>query len=92
MSKDNDNKQDREKEVELVVLKFINTEYELNLTKAVLEDNEIPYVIKDQGMGGYMRIIGGRSSMYKTEILVEESTYPKAKAILDEVFSETVED
>lgn len=92
MTKDNDNNQDREKEVELVVLKFINTEYELNLTKAVLEDNEIPYVIKDQGMGGYMRILGGLSSMYKTEVLVEESTYPKAKAILDEVFSETVED
>lgn len=84
MSKNNDNNQD----VDLVMLKSINNEYEFNLTKALLEDNQIPFIIKDKGIGGYMRIIGG-TSMYKTEILVEESMFDKAKIILDDVFLET---
>lgn len=88
MSKDGNNNQD----LELVVLKFINNEYELQLTKAILDDNEIPFIVKNQGIGGYMKIIGGRSSMYKTEILVEESMFDKAKAILDDVFLDTRED
>ena len=91
MLQDNDKNQEEEKDLELVVLKFINNEYELQLTKSLLEDNEIPFIIKDQGSGGYMRIIGG-SSMYKTEVLVAESMFEKAKAILDDVFLEVEEE
>lgn len=89
----NRDKDNQEKEgLELVVLKFINSEYELNLTKALLEDNNIPFIVKDDGIGGYMRIIGGSSTMYKTEILVEESMFESAKAILNQVFSEANDD
>lgn len=91
MSRDNSEHNERDKDVELVVLKSINDEYELNLTKSLLEDNNIPFIVKDYGMGGYMRIIGG-SSMYKTEILVEKSMFGEAKAILDGVFPEIVDD
>lgn len=91
MSRNNDKYNEKNKDLELVVLKAINDEYELNLTKSLLEDNNIPFIVKDYGSGGYMRIIGG-SSMYRTEILVEESMFGEAKAILDEVFPEVIDD
>lgn len=87
MSKDNENNGEIREDVKLVVLKLIDKEYDLIVAKALLEDNNIPFIVKNYGSGGYMRIIG-RSSMYKTEILVEESTFEKAKSILDDVFLE----
>ena len=78
--KKNDNPSD---EIELVLLKTITNDYELSLIKNLLDDNEIPYIVKDYGIGGYMRIITA-SSMYRTDILVEISSYDKAKEIIDE--------
>lgn len=70
-------------EVKLIFLRTTNDIHELNIIKEILDDNEIPYVLKDRGIGGYMRIISG-NLLYGTDILVEESTAEKAKAILDE--------
>ena len=78
--KKNDNHSD---EIELVLLKTIINDYELSLIKNLLDDNGIPYIVKDYGIGGYMRIITA-SSMYRTDILVEISSYEKAKEIIDE--------
>lgn len=70
-------------EIELVVLASPNTEYELSVIKSLLEDNNIPYIIKDKGAGGYMRIYTG-SSMFGTEILVEKSQLEQSLHILEE--------
>ncbi len=69
--------------LEIVVLKTVSNDYELNLIKNLLDEHNIPYIIKDRGSGGYMRIITG-ASLYGTDILVEKSIFEKAKAILDE--------
>lgn len=69
-------------EIELVVLKTINNNFELGLIKNILEENQIPYIVKDQGTGSYMRIISG-DSLYETEILVEKSTFEKANSIIE---------
>lgn len=69
--------------IQTVVLKTTNDEYELNMIKEILDDNKIPYIIKDHGAGGYMRIIGG-SSFYGTDILVEISDFEKAEFILSQ--------
>lgn len=71
-------------ELKLVLLRTINNNIEFNLIKALLEDNDIPYIVKDYGAGGYMRIIGGES-FSRTEILVEESFYEKANNILEQI-------
>jgi len=71
------------KDIELVLLKTINSEYELNLIKGLLNEHKIPYIIKDYGSGGYMRIIGG-TSLYKTDILVEKSMLDVAKSLLED--------
>lgn len=78
-AKDDDHTDD----IELVLLKTVINDYELGLIKSLLDDNIIPYIVKDYGTGGYMRIITA-SSLYRTDILVEISSYEKAKDIIDE--------
>lgn len=75
-------------EIELVLLKSINNNYDLSIITAILDDNNIPYIIKEHGAGGYMRIIGADTSIYRTDILVEKSTYEQAKEIIDHITSE----
>lgn len=69
-------------DIEMVVLKITNNSLELNFIKNLLEENSIPYILKDYGAGGYMRIATG-SSLCGTDILVEKLTFEKAKEILD---------
>lgn len=75
----------RSDEIELVQLKSINNNYELDIITSILDDNKIPYIVKEHGAGGYMRIIGADTSIYRTDILVEKSTYEHAKDLLDQI-------
>lgn len=70
-------------DIEMVLLKTVNHPVELNFIENILDENNIPYILKDPASGGYMRIASG-FSIYGTDILVEESTYEKAKALLEE--------
>lgn len=71
-------------DIQLVILRRVNNLYEFNLIKAILDDNEIPYIVKDHGIGGYMRIISG-DSPYGTDILVDEATFERANELLKEI-------
>lgn len=75
-------KEKHSEDIEMIVLKTINNSPELNFIKNLLDENGIPYLLKDHGIGGYMRIAAG-SSIYGTDILVEKSAFGKAKDILD---------
>lgn len=77
-------KEKQEDEFELVLLKTITNNYELELIKNLLEDQQIPCIVRDHGVGGYMRVIAG-DSMFTTDILVAKSMYEKAKEIIDEL-------
>lgn len=70
-------------EFEMVLLKTIGDNYELNVIKGLLDEHKIPYIIKDRGIGGYMRIISGKF-LYQTDILVGKLLFEKAQTILDE--------
>lgn len=70
-------------EINPVLLRTTNNNIELNIIKEVLEQNEIPYIVKDHGIGGYMRIISG-DSIYGTDILVEESQIERAESLINE--------
>lgn len=74
----------QEDEIELVLLKTITNNYELELIKNLLEDEGIPYIVRDTGIGGYMRVITG-DSIFKTDILVANTMYDQAKQIVDEL-------
>ena len=82
--KDDSEEEKQDDEFELVLLKTITNNYELELIKNLLEDVDIPYIIRDYGVGGYMRVIAG-GSMFRTDILVANSMYEQAKQIIDEL-------
>jgi len=72
------------KDINLKLLKTVDNNFELDLISNLLEENNIPYILKDHGTGGYMRIIAG-SSIYSTDILVEESFFEKANELLNSI-------
>lgn len=83
MFKRKEGKDGSEGDIELVLLRSANNEFELQTIKSLLEDNNIPYLIKDPGIGGYMRILTG-GSIYGAEILVERSQLEDALRVLEE--------
>ena len=54
----------------------------LSLIQSTLEENNIPYITKDKGTGGYLKIIAG-ASIYDTEIYVSDSDFEKAREVVD---------
>lgn len=77
-------KKNQSDDLQMVVLKTSSNNYEIDLIKSLLEENEIPYILKERGIGGYMKIISG-SSLFGTDILVEKSSLEKAKTLMDEL-------
>lgn len=71
-------------DINIVKLRSISNEVELGIIKAILDDNNIPYIVKDYGSGGHMRIITG-SSPFNTDIMVEEADFDKANSLLESI-------
>lgn len=67
--------------LELVTLIESDNEFELGVVTAILDDNGIPYIIKNKGSGGYMRIVTG-SSPFGTSIVVEKSMLERARELI----------
>lgn len=80
----NKDKKENSDDIELVLLKSTQEQYEFLTIKSILEENAIPYIVKNRGSGGYMRIITGMS-FYPTDILVEKSSFERANKILKEL-------
>lgn len=51
--------------------------------KEILKDNNIPYFVRDDDSGGYMKIIG-EISMYNKRIFVSNLDYEKAFELVEE--------
>lgn len=78
-------KKDDINQIDLVLLKTVSNNIELDILKSILEDNNIPYIVKDHGAGGHMRIISGGAAPFVTDILVEKSAYENAKELIDQI-------
>ena len=72
----------KEPEVEPVFLRTAFNDLDLSLMKTVLEEAGIPVLVRDRSIGGYMRIIMGRS-LYGADLYVEKSQLSKAREVLD---------
>lgn len=70
--------------INLVSLRTISNEFELGMITSILEDNDIPFIVKDYGSGGYMRIISG-GSPFRTDIMVDEAAYEAANSLLEQI-------
>lgn len=71
----------KENQSEWLKVKSVSNGFTLDMVQGILDDNHIPYMLKDMGSGGYMRIATG-NSMFGTDILVERSDYEKAMELL----------
>lgn len=65
-------------------LKSISNDVELSMIKAILEDNNIAYIVEDSGSGGYMRIVTGHS-VFSTDVMVGETDFDKANDLLKSI-------
>jgi len=85
--KDNKKKNDIDK-ITLVVLKTVSNNIEMTMITSILDDNDIPYIIKDYGAGGHMRIISGDSIPFRTDILVDKDIYERANEVINQIIFE----
>lgn len=76
--------------LDLVVLRTIENEFEMNMISAILEDNNIPFIVKNKGSGSYMRILTGFSP-FQTDILVDSGSLDKALELINPIIGEDSE-
>ncbi len=60
----------------------LNSIYEFNMVRGLLESNDIPYVLKEYGSANYMRIITG-GGVFNGEIFVDGDDYDRVKDLLE---------
>ena len=70
--------------INIIKLRSISNEMELGIIKAILGDHNIPYIVKNYGSGGHMRLISGRS-LLGTDLMVEEADFDKANSLLESI-------
>ncbi|NMA95080.1 MAG: DUF2007 domain-containing protein [Clostridiales bacterium] len=68
--------------VNIVKLKSIENGIELSMIKGLLNDNDIPFIIRYKDAGGHMRIVAGSSLFFGADIMVVEDDYGRAKNLL----------
>ena len=68
----------------IIKLRSTSNEIELAMIREILEEHNIPYIVKDYGLGGYMRIISG-ISLLDTDIMVEQGDFDKANSLLESI-------
>ncbi|TJX67923.1 DUF2007 domain-containing protein [Soehngenia saccharolytica] len=69
-------------EINLKLLIKTSDRIMLSLIESILKENGIPYILKDKGTGGYLKIITG-ASIYDTEVLVSDKDFEKARELVD---------
>ncbi len=65
----------------LVLLTTVHDQVEMAIVRSILEGAEIPFLPKERGSGGAVKVIAG-FSMYGTDLFVPESCYETAKALI----------
>ena len=74
-------------EIQLIKLITVRNSYELGIVESILKDNEIPYIPKEEGASGYLRITTG-GVFNSVDIMVEQTQYQKAKDLVEPIFME----
>lgn len=79
----------KEDEIELVKLVTVHNSYELGAVESILKDNKIPYIVQEEGAGGFLKITTG-ALLTDADIMVEKSVFNKAKELTDMIMNENV--
>lgn len=75
---------------EMKLLITAANEVELGMITVILKENEVPFITKDKGPGGYMRVYTG-ASIWGTDILVNEADFDKATDLIANFHEENTE-
>ena len=70
---------------DLALVHSFHDEVSVNMAKALLQDEEIPFLAKDRGAGGAMRVIAG-FSMYAVDLFVRPEDAERASALMKALF------
>lgn len=81
-------KNNNEKEVELF---YGQNEFEIIQICAILEENDIPFIKQNDGIGSYMNLYMGQSSQGK-RIFVDRTDYDKALELIAPFISKDIEE
>ena len=81
-----------ENESEAVLLVSVSDQYKFLLIKGILNENKIPYFIKDHGAGDLLRIKTGSSLWMQTDIYVSKHDYEKSQKLIDDILGKNTKD
>ncbi|MGL6202660.1 MAG: DUF2007 domain-containing protein [Lachnospiraceae bacterium] len=76
---------------EMKLLITVANEVELGMITVILKKNEVPFLTKDKGPGNYMRVYTG-TSIWGTDILVNEADFDKATDLIANFREENAEE
>lgn len=69
----------------------VANEVELGMITVILKENDVPFLSKDKGPGNYMRVYTG-TSIWGTDILVNEADFDKATDLIANFREENAEE
>lgn len=71
----------KKEDPELAIVRTAADNYELGVIGAILDENQIPYMVKDRESGNYMKIVMGMS-IFGSDIIVSKDNLDRAKELL----------
>lgn len=74
-------KKEKELESDLVIVKTASSNYEFAAIQGLLEDNNIPFLVRHREAGSYMRVYMG-VTIYGTDFIVSKENLERAKEVL----------
>ncbi len=83
--------EEKEDEIELVKLVTVHNSFELGIVESTLKGNHIPYIVREKGVGGILKITTG-ALLTDADIMVERSSLAKAKDLTEMVINETIDE
>lgn len=75
-------KRKKQSPIQTVLLVTAADDFKLSIIKSVLQENGVPFLLRDRESGNYMRFLTG-FSIYGTDVLVNAEDLSKAKEALD---------
>ena len=79
------------KDTDLELLTTANDRVYLSIIESVLEDNKIPYLVKDRGCGAVVKVVMGYS-IFGADIYVLKKDFDAAFELLEQFTSEVNDD
>ena len=72
------------KDNDLELLTTANDRVYLSIVESILQDNEIPYLVKDRGCGAVVKVVMGYS-IFGVDVFVLKKDFDKASELMEQM-------